>query len=189
MRRALFTVVASAAVFAFVPATALASKHHRRHHHHHTRVHHRRHARIHKFGSFTAPRSQGTPMTPPPTDQTAGTVTSFDATTGKLVITLADGTTTETGMVTGDTEIECQAMDNNDGGDSVHLDGDGGSSGGGDNGDQGDDNGNDNGDDDGGDNGGQNCTTADLVPGAVLLGAELKIGSSGAVWDKIELQS
>jgi hypothetical protein len=164
--------MASVAVFAFVPATAMASKHHRRHHHH-ARMHHRSHARIHKFGSFTAPGTQGTPMTPPPTDQTAGSVTSFDPSTGQLVITLADGKTTETGMVTGDTEIECQAMDNQGSGDSMHLDGDGGSSGG----------------DDNGDNGGQNCSTANLVTGAVVLGAELKIDSTGAVWDKIELQS
>jgi hypothetical protein len=185
MRRALFTIMASVAVFAFVPATAMARKHHR-HHHHHARVHHRSHARLRRFGHFTAPGSQGTPTTPPPTDQTAGTVTSFDSTTGQLVITLADGTTTESGMVTSDTEIECQATG---GDDSMRLDGDGGGSSGGDNGDQGDDNGNDNGDDDNGDDNGQNCSSANLVPGAVVLGAELKIGSSGAVWDKIELQS
>ena len=113
-------------------------------------------------------------------------MTSFDATTGVLVITLNDGTTTESGVVTNDTEIECQAM--NDENSMGGEDGDGGSSGGGDqNSGGGDQNG---GDDNGGgdENGGnQNCSTANLTPGAVVLGAELKFDSSGATWDKVEL--
>jgi hypothetical protein len=34
----------------------------------------------------------------------------------------------------------------------------------------------------------ETCTTAALKPGAVVLRAELLIGGSGAVWEKIELQ-
>jgi hypothetical protein len=184
MRRVFFTVMASVAVFAFVPASAMARKHHRHHRHHH-RHHVRAHARTHKFGSFTAPGTT-TPTTPGSTG-TAGTVTSFDPTTGQLVITLADGTTTETGMVTSDTEIECQSM--GDGSSSMGEDGDGGQSRGDGPRDQnggGDDNGNDGGDDQGE---GQSCSTANLTSGAVVLGAELRIDSSGAVWEKIELQS
>jgi uncharacterized membrane protein YgcG len=182
MRRVLFTLVAGVAVFAFVPASAIARKHHRHHHHHH---HVRTHARVHKFGQFVAPGSTGT-TTPA---QTAGTVTSFDPTTGTLVITLNDGTTTETGVVTSETEIECQAPDSST---PMGEDGDGGSSGGG--GDQGGqsgggDNGGDGGDEQGGDEGNQSCSTANLTPGAVVLGAELQFDSSGAVWDKIELMS
>src|SRR5205807_6945322 len=122
MRRVLFTILASVAVFAFVPASAMARKHHRRHHQHHARTH----LRVHRFGQFTAP---GTPTTP----QSAGTVTSFDPATGKLVITLSDGTTTETGLVTADTEIECQTAATSP---TMGDEGDGGSSGGGDQGDQ-----------------------------------------------------
>ncbi len=72
---------------------------------------------------------------------------------------------------------------------SMGEDGDGGQSGGDGPGDQnggGGDNGNDGGDDQGE---GQSCSTANLTSGAVVLGAELRIDSSGAVWEKIELQS
>jgi hypothetical protein len=75
----------------------------------------------------------------------------------------------------------------------VHRDGDGDGSGSGDNGgsdhgdrgdrgDQGDDNGQD-------EQGEQACTTASLTPGASVRGAELKISSAGAVWDKVDLMS
>ncbi len=106
MRRVLFTIVASAALVAFVPASAIARNHHRHHdhhrrHHHHVRHHARTHrfghsARTHRFGHFTS--SKGDQNAPSPTSGTAGTVTSFDPTTGELVITLNDGTTTETGL-------------------------------------------------------------------------------------------
>ncbi len=110
MRRALFTIVASIAVVAFVPASALGHQrreHHRHHHHHHRRHHHRarHHVRTHRFGHFTSGRSDENNQFSP-----AGTVTSFDPTTGKLVITLNDGMTTETGFVTRDTEIKCEDM-------------------------------------------------------------------------------
>jgi hypothetical protein len=161
MRRALFTIVASVAVFAFLPATAMARSHHRRHHTHHAR----RHARIRRFGHFVDPPPAG-----------AATVKSFDPMTGKLVITLNDGTTTETGVVTSDTEIDCQS--------SQQIGDDMSSDASGDNGDQ---SGGD--DDQGDDDQGGNCSTANLTPGAVVLAASLQIDGSGAVWDTIELAS
>jgi hypothetical protein len=167
----------SVAVLALVPAVAVARSHHRHHHHHK-----RHHVRTHRFGRFTPKSEQSTPTTTPPASQTAGTVTSFDPATGKLVITLADGTTTESGLVTNDTEIECQATTDENGqvqGDlrSDHGGGDGpGDNGGGD-------------DENGGDEGNQNCSVNDLTPGAMVLGAELRIGSAGAIWDKVELAS
>jgi hypothetical protein len=151
-------IVAGVAVFAFVPATALAHKHHSRHHTHHAR-------RTRRFGKFSDPAS--------PTTATA-TVTSFDSTTGKLVITLADGTTTETATVTSDTEIECQASQQM----SDDIAGDG----------PGDNGGNNSGDDDQGeDQGGGSCSTADLATGAKVVAAEMQLDSTGAVWDRIEL--
>lgn len=62
------------------------------------------------------------------------------------------------------------------GGDNGGRGGDDGDRGG-DDGDRGDDNGNDN----------QNCMAADLVAGAVVRSAELRISSAGATWDKVEL--
>lgn len=184
MRRVVFTVM-SVAVLALVPASAIARSQHKHHHHHK-----RHHVRTHSFGHFTPKSQQSTPTTTPAPSQTAGRITSFDPTTGKLVITLSDGTTTETGLVTGDTEIECQAM--NDENNEVQGDfrsdhGPGGGDGGGDNSGGGDENGN--GGDNDGDEGNQNCSTASLTMGAMVLGAELRLGSSGAIWEKIELAS
>src|SRR5581483_9014094 len=159
MRRVMFTFM-SVAVLAFVPAAAVARSHHK-HHHHHSKRHH---VRTHRFGRFTPKSEQSTPTTPPPTSQTAGTVSAFDPTTGKLTITLADGTTTETGLVTNDTEIECQAMNDENGqvqGDFRRDDGPGGGDGPGDNngGNSGGDDGNGGGDDNGGgDEANQNCS-------------------------------
>ena len=42
------------------------------------------------------------------------------------------------------------------------------------------------GDDDGQDEA-EHCTTAALVPGAVVREAELSVSSAGAVWEKVEL--
>jgi hypothetical protein len=180
MRRLLFTVM-SVAVVALVPASASARSHHRHHHHHKSH-----HARIHTFGRFTPGSQQSTPTTTPPASQTAGTVTSFDPATGKLVITLSDETTTETGFVTRDTEIECQAMNDEVQGDLRGDHGPSGGDGGGDNSSGGDEQGN------GGDNdgeGNQNCSATSLTAGAMVLGAELRVDSSGATWEKVELAS
>jgi hypothetical protein len=155
MRRTLFTIVASFAVFAIGAASALAHGHPARHHHNH--------ARTRTFGSFNDP-SPATSTSP----AALATVTAFDPTSGKLVITLSDGTTTETGIVTPDTEIECQGSSQQMGQNDIA--GDGG------------------GDDQGEDQGGQNCPTSMLVPGTTqVAAASLHFDSTGAVWDRIEL--
>lgn len=163
--------------------------------------------------SSTSPGTAGTPGSPttPTPGETAGVVKSF--TEGVLVITLNDGTTVS-GKVTEQTEIHCQAAsptgsnDGSDGGDetggedgspssgapaqsaghdaraiSASSDGEGGSSG------RNDEGGGSDGEGGGSDGAGANgaCTTAALVPGAVVREAELSIGGSGAVWDHIEL--
>ena len=180
MRRLMFAI-ASVAVFAFVPASALGragSQHHGRHH----KRHHRHHAHIRRFGDVTSP---GSPTTTPSPSQSAVTVASF--TNGVLTITLNDGSTVS-GAVTNDTEIECMAPDTSSTSGTMQRADDGPGDGGGDNGGSGD----------GGDHGGQgpgdddngnqnNCSSADLTQGAMVAGAELKITSSGNVWDKVEL--
>jgi hypothetical protein len=176
MRRLGLSALASIVVFAVVPANALA-----RHHHHHARSHHaRKHFKF--FGSATTP----TTTTTTPTD-TAGTVTSFDGTT--LVITLNNGSTVS-GVVTSDTEIDCEAPEstsstpttstNNEDGDTGGGTGGttGGTTGGGDQGDQGGD---------GGDGGSSTCTTANLTANTVVQEAELGISSTGATWQNVDL--
>jgi len=160
MRRILLLVVSALALALTVPAVASAHHgrgHHRRHHHH-VKAHH---TRTEHFGA-SANTSPGAPPD-------AGRVASF--TNGVLTITLADGSTVS-GKVTNDTEINCvqagqapapSAAAAHDGG-------------------WGDDQG-DQGDDQGGHarcHGQSACTTADLVPGAVVHEAILKIGGNGA---------
>jgi hypothetical protein len=182
MKRLTFTAMASALVLAIAPASALARHHSKRHHHkrvHHARVVHRR------FGDIN--NSPTTPTTPPPS--AIGTVDSF--TGGVLTIKLNDKSTMS-GKVTSDTEIECEAADNSTT-TTTHDDGDGGSGQSG----QGDQSGGDNntgGDDNGaGENeneneNAQNCSTS-LAQGASVSGAELKLSSAGAVWEKVRLIS
>jgi hypothetical protein len=191
MRRVLFTMAASIALVSFIPASAMARSHHRHHRRHHTV---RRHT--HTFGHFMGINRLGTRDTPS-SSSTAGTVTSWDPTSGQLTITLNDGTTTETAMVTGDTEIECLASGQAAGGDDQgdqSGDDQGDQSGGDDQGDQsGDDQGDqsagdDQGEDDQGDQA-QNCSSANLAVGVVVLGAELRITGDGPVWENLEVQS
>jgi len=132
----------------------------------------------------------------------AGTISSFDASTGKLTITLLDGGTV-TGLVTDGTEIKCEGVD-----DRLtrrdHGGGDNSGSGSGDNGGQvepGDDHGGRGEPQPGDDHGGQNepvvgggapegeasCTTASLVTGAVVGDAELHFENGSAVFEEIEL--
>lgn len=139
----------------------------------------------------------------------AGTISSFDATTGKLTIALTGGDTV-TGLVTEETRIRCEGFDDN-GVDNRFQRRDHGS--GDDNGgrgvEPGDDNGghgNEPGDDNGGNSGpgpsgengqvegegegpegGPNCTTASLVPGTFVGEAELRLGTGMAVFSEIEL--
>ena len=177
MRKIVLTVVATCAVVAFIPASALAHGHGRHHHRdHHARIHHR------QFGHAWGQAGKTTP-TSPSADQNAGTVQSF--TNGVLTIALTSGPTVS-GMVTPDTEIECRAPDT-----SVMQSHDRGDDNGGgdDRGDQGpgdDDQGNQGPGDDDNENG-QNCDMRALTPGAVVHEARLSVSGAGANWDKVEL--
>lgn len=187
MRRILLLAVGVLALAFAVPGVASAHRghaargHHRRHHHHHVKAHH---ARLERFGAPSNTSPSGDQSAP----GDAGTVTSFD--NGVLTITLADGSVVR-GAVTSDTEINCvqggttpgpTAGTSSDHGDQGDDQGD--QSGGDQNG--GDQNGGDQsgGDQNGGDQsrcqGQSACTAADLVPGAVVHEAILKIGANGA---------
>ena len=182
MRRMILAAATSSLVLALAPAGALASHHS----HHHKRHHARHHARVHRvihrrFGDVNNPSTTTTP-----TSSAVGTVDSFDGTT--LTIKLNNDSTVS-GTVTNDTEIECSSASSSMSGDvSRDGGGDGSSSGGSDdNGDQ-----NSGSDDNGGsDDEGQQqaCSSSALTPGASVSGAELKISSAGAVWDKVDLIS
>jgi hypothetical protein len=125
--------------------------------------------------------------------ENAGTIQSFDPTSGQLVIDLF-GNGTISGMVTEQTEIQCEgehsaasASDSQQGDDNPGEDeGQSGE-------DQGDNSGqgsSSSGDDEGepGDNGGNaNCTTADLTPGAVVHQAELQLENGTATFEEVEL--
>jgi hypothetical protein len=146
-------------------------------------------------------------------EENAGTIASFDAATGRLVIDLF-GTDTVSGLVTDTTQIKCDdehsttsvatrsgepepGDDHGDDGEEV------GDDSGGHGEEAGDDHGDEPGDDHGGDNSGpgsdssgpgrgdddseRNCTTADLVPGAVVEEAELEIEHGTATFDEVEL--
>jgi hypothetical protein len=139
-------------------------------------------------------------------DENAGTIASFDAESGKLTIDLFGGETIS-GLVTEGTEIECD----DNGGASVSSSGPGSGGEGGEI-EPGDDEGgegevepdDDNGGEEAPDNSGPgsensgpgnandddeegNCTTAALVPGAVVHEAELKVANGQATFEKVEL--
>jgi hypothetical protein len=177
MKRFMFTAATSVVVLALAPASALARHHHQRPHSrtHHARVHHTR-VLHRRFGDVNSPTTP-TPAAIPTADS-AGTVASF--TNGILTIKLNDSSTVS-GAVTNDTEIECEAAESTG---TIHEDGDGDHGGGGErHGSNGDGHGDQN--DQGEQN--QNCTTADLMPGAMVRGAELRLSSAGATWEKVEL--
>jgi hypothetical protein len=169
MRRIILMAIASSALALAAPTVASA---HRGHHH---ARHHARKARVRHFGtlasSTTAP-STSSPSAPSP----AGTVKTFNE--GVLTITLADGSTVS-GKVTEDTEIECVKAGTEAPGDDDQGADDGHAVMADDHGDQGDD------DQGEGAGDGTTCTSAALVPTAVVLGAELRLGASGAVWKQI----
>jgi hypothetical protein len=189
MKRILLVAVGSSALALAAPAVASA--------HHHGRHHHKRHAARARVLDFraTALSVAATPGAPA-SDETAGTVSSFKE--GVLTITLTNGTPVS-GRVTEETEIQCAtAMPSSTGDDG----GDEGGSGEGDQGSATDDqsgvssshdahaasNGGDGeGEPESADDEQQSCTTTALTPGAAVREAELSIGSSGAVWDHVDL--
>jgi len=153
-------------------------------------------------GSTSPPRSDGPPATPgapAAPAASAGKVLSF--TGGVLTITLADGSTVS-GKVTEATELQCHSAtpptgteDGGDEGSGSEGEDSGGSTEGtppatqvrGDTRSGSEGEGSHDGEE--GDHGEESpaCTTAALVPGAVVAEAELSVGSSGAVWDHVDL--
>lgn len=149
-------------------------------------------------------------------EEQAGTIESFDGESGRLTINLF-GDDKITGFVTGDTEIKCEdhssaqiSSEGSGSGESEPGDDHGGEEEpGDDHGDHeevGDDHGGEEepGDDNGGDNSGPSdnsgpghdgdddhndrlCTSAELVPGAVVEEAELKLRDGRAVFKEVEL--
>jgi hypothetical protein len=124
--------------------------------------------------------------------QPSGTIQSFDADTGRLTIALLTEETVS-GLVTDRTRIKCEDEHAPDvtasrrhlrHGESEPGD----DHGGGDNSGPGNSNSAGNGPNGHDDNGtGANCTTSDLIVGAVVTDAELEIEHGGAIWDEVEL--
>jgi hypothetical protein len=103
-------------------------------------------------------------------NENAGTIQSFDPSTGRLVSNLFGGDTLS-GLVTDQTEIECDnEAEDNDNGQMSREDNSGSDS------------------DHGGDDNGANCTTADLSPNATVHEAELQTEGGSAVFEKVELE-
>jgi len=196
MKRMLLMAVTSSVLALAAPT--VASAHHAKHH----GASHKRHAkraRVVTFGTAAlAPASPTTTSPAPttPTGETAGTVKSFEK--GVLTITLKDGTAVS-GMVTEETRLECQSATPSPttGDDDQGAGDDQAGSESGEHGastahaaDHGSQQSEDGSDDQGdGSSGGsqQSCTTAALVPNAVVGEAELKLSSAGAVWEKVQL--
>ena len=137
-------------------------------------------------------------------EENAGTIASFDATTGKLVIDLF-GAETISGTVTDRTKIKCEDEHSPDvstrSGEVEHRDDHGGGEeAGDDHGGRGHETGDDNGGDNSGpgssdsgpsghdDNGtGANCSVSDLTAGTVVREAELELEHGTATFDEVEL--
>jgi len=132
-------------------------------------------------------------------EENAGTISAFDPSTGKLTIALFGGESVS-GLVTPETEIKCEGVDNSG---SASVSRDHGSSGSGDeSGSRGEE---EPGDDHGGNSGPgssssgpgsgdeegneeeASCTTANLVAGAVVHEAELQVSNGVATFEKVEL--
>lgn len=188
MKRLKLTLVLAAAALLALSGIAIAKDRRGDDHGHHGNHGHKRHHRELEL-------------------RQTGTIASFDAATGKLTIALANGDSL-TGTVTNGTEIKCEGVD-----DRLHRRSHGSDDNGGriepgdDNGGRGDEPGDDHGghgeepgDDHGGhgeepvdDHGGEapageaGCSTASLVTGEVVSGAELRLEGGAATFREIEL--
>jgi hypothetical protein len=110
-------------------------------------------------------------------DENAGTIASFDATSGKLTIILFGGDEIS-GLVTDQTRIKCEDEHSPD----VTARARHGEE------EPGDDNGGHGGPSGHDDNGtGANCTTSDLIVGATVDEAELELEHGGTTFDEVEL--
>jgi len=193
MRRILLTAGVALALSLTSAGAALAHGHAASRH---ARRHHKHHAHIVMFVPSHSTSSSTTAPTTPTTTEEAATVASFA--NGVLTLKLPDGSTVS-GRVTEETSIACRSAtgeqqegeDDQGEGDDNH-DGPGPSGFGGNEGDdmQGSSQG-ESGDDDGDDDNQstQGCGTSALVEGAKVAEAELRVGSGGAVWEKVELFS
>jgi hypothetical protein len=202
MKRLLIAATSSSMLLLATPGLASAAHKSRCHHHaHHACANskHARHARLLTFGgpsTVTSPSAgvapTTAPSTPAETPETAGTVTSFTA--GVLTITLKDGSSVS-GKVTEASELRCTSATpapagGDDPGDEPGSGsgGDGGVHGEPGSGSHGDDmSGGASDDEEGAEAPPSACTTASLVPGAVVAEAELRIGAAGAVWERVSL--
>jgi hypothetical protein len=145
----------------------------------------------------------------PDGEENAGTIQSFDSSTGKLTIALFGGETLS-GLVTEQTEIECgdehhaAASASDDGEEHAGPEGELGEDHGegaegedqegedhGDHDEEAEDHhggkGQEPGDDDGGEGEATSCTTAQLTEGATVEEAELKLENGSATFEKVEL--
>jgi len=128
-------------------------------------------------------------------EENAGTIESFDAEAGKLVISLFGGEAIS-GQVTEQTRIKCEDEHSSEAtararrGEEEAEEGSGGRGE-----EPGEDNGGEAGEDNSGrgpgghedDGAGANCTTADLIPGATVEEAELELEHGVATFDEVEL--
>jgi hypothetical protein len=205
MRKNWLIAFVGAALLAIVPATALAHGDHPRHHakrQHRVRTHLR-----HITAADSSPGANAGTTTGSGASSTdnAGKVTSFDTTTGKLVITLTDGSAVS-GVVNGNTELKCDSASTRSSAASGPMQSDLSRDGGGDQnsgdtqsssgdqssstgqGDQNDQNDqNDQGDQNDAGNGQAACTTTNLTPGTVVHEAELSVSSPGSIWRQVDL--
>jgi hypothetical protein len=131
----------------------------------------------------------------PDGEENAGKIASFDNETGRLTIDLFGGNTVS-GLVTEETEIECDGQRAGPSASDSPNDGEGGEDEQGDQEESGDDSedpeepGDDDGDqEESGDDDGQgsNCPAADLEVDAVVHEAELQIENGSATFEKVEL--
>jgi len=178
MRRILLLAIGVLALAVAAPSAASA---HGRHHGHHR--HKAKHARVKRLGAKANASDPGSPD--------AGTVASFAD--GTLTIRLDDGTTVS-GAVDEDTVVDCMPAQpdataashdegDDDQGDQPGDDDQGDQPGDDDQGDQGD-----RGDDDG-EHGQAACDQTDIVAGAVVHVAILKLGGDGPAFKLVLLRS